>query len=344
MRFLFAYLVLSVFLLFAGWTMVFTEWHRTIGYGGVALGFALLAGSLVSWVRGSRRVIGTTYANAPPRVKSGRNLRKVLAATLIIALTGIGVFFGTSYLASTGPTGLTGPTGGPTTSSSTTALKSNSTSSFSSVTTSTPPATPANLSLVVRTFGDLMGNYSQAEVRYATARQYGTASYSLTGTPVINSTRMFKALFNLSVTPLQSVTVNSSAIIWLSRSGACVIVDQNGANYTGSQAERLGTNFTSPFVTSIANFDLLAENSTISSHFQLVRDTTAHFGPIVMDVAIYSLPGSFVINSTFTVRGATFQIGTPLATSGGLEVPVVTVETFQSTRGLFASDLVSIER
>lgn len=263
----------------------------------------------------------------PVKQRPDRNLGKVVATILVVALLAMLALFAIVYLPSALPTG----------------TQASSVGTSHSASTSVTPAKPANISLVVRTFGDLVGNYSQAALRFSTPREHGTASYLQSTPPAKNSARMYEASFSLSLGTSPAASANTSAVIWLSESGTPVEVDQGGTNYTGSEAILLGANFTSPFINWIADFDLLADNSTISSHFVLTGDTTATLGPTAMDVAIYDLHGSYVTNSSLTMLGATFQIGTPIGTGGGTEFPVVTAEALQTTSGLFSSDLISID-
>ena len=201
---------------------------------------------------------------------------------------------------------------GTTSMSSTIIEKSTSTiSEMSSATSaqhsqSTTGAMLAAIPEPINTAQDLFGNFSQLTLKFSVTNgsttTNATFSFSVTGHPTINGTKLTEVNYQIS-----SGDNSTAATIYYDSNYTSVIVSVDGQNLTGlggMVGESFLVAFTGIFPTIETQFGI---NSTLLSNFQVQGTKSESFGNLNMEVTTYSATN--LDYSRLTIKNAKISIG-----------------------------------
>jgi len=344
---------LGAIALLAGGAMVLEGFHHTIGYGVIAGGGLLVVIGIALSLGGK----GSVSIAEAPGSKPRPSYRRALTALVLIALVGVGTFYGVNYLvasqSSTSQSMTLTSTSSSQTTQSTIGTGTSSSAQTNVTSTSSLPTSVttlgfshANFTDLALSLNDLFGNFLRMTISYSVSPSSGTVSYSVLGRPLVNSTRMVKVGFVLTSppTPLSPGGKNASSTMWFDKTGTPAITMVGGRNFTGSAARTNGASFTAPFTMLAGYVESLLNNPLAFANFRASSQSTSTFAVYEASAVSYTVTGRFTTESNATILSALLVVGTfsPVGRPG--DVAILTHASIQLTGVYFVLDVKAVQQ
>ena len=118
-------------------------------------------------------------------------------------------------------------------------------------------------------------------------------SYSVLGRPLINGTKFYEVGMTISALSSDN-SGNVSMLMWFLPNGTATLVQMNGLNYTGADAELYGLEYTAPFI--LVSIEGQAFDQGLidpSSYFEL-NSTIVQLGPTSVNLTDYQLTQAYL--------------------------------------------------
>jgi hypothetical protein len=217
--------------------------------------------------------------------------------------------------------------------------------------TSCPTSTATTQKTKIPNIDRLFGNFSSMSVEYKFTETNSSgspnsvsmnSSYIVTGQPTINSVQYYVVSVNSTIggSP-QHLT------IWYPPDGNATKVEENGYNFTGTQATDFAFAYMASFY-ALISFQTTQLNALLGSNLKVVNQTSVTLGPTQMTVTTYepqTLP--FKVNScsfSATLNSLVLQAGTVPGTSFDLLTYIYENGVFQSANITFFFKVLSVQK
>ena len=273
-----------------------------------------------------------------------RNTSAVSKVTAIIIIASLGVVLTAAVLVLTPPVA---PATFTSSATSDTAIRTiYSTTEIQPYSVATQPSpgeiSESNLSAVISSFRDYLGNFSQMSVQTIFNGSNQTASFEVLSRPQPNTTGDFLVNFTLSSSIPGAGYHNSSALLRFDNERILVSVTFGNSNYTGLAAIAESSNFTAPFDTMLSFTNAFFGNQTVVSSLEYTGRNTVSYGNTAMTVETYDLFSRMTINTNVTLFSALLMLGTVHVTGEKAASALITYYALKTSIGLYFGSLLSV--